>query len=240
MPFRRKRKRTFKRKRRSFRSKRRRTNSRKGPSRVIVRNPFGPGTAGAFPREYWCQMPFQQSLSGVADGSGLQVSQAYLNDIRDPGSTSSSRNAKYLSILGEVYENWVVMAVRWKITFVNLSTTEALEVTAVAFPNIVVPTDMTDMRVYRGTVSRMLGPSNGGRNIGVLKGYVNMSQLFGLDVTKDNNYWGAGTTTAPNRIGALNNIQLWSALAAGGTSYFKKEMTYYVKFFGFQQTDDQI
>lgn len=237
MPFRRKRKRKFKRKRRFSGGKRRfrrRTGMRH--SRVVVRNPFGRGTAGPFPMEYWCTLPFKSNITFNLS-SGFTQLQYTPSNLFDPGGTHSANVAKWLNNLNVIYNQWIVGAFKYDITMVNLDSSSAVELLILPWPTKdEVPSSRLELQMSNGC-KYSYASSSGGRNVTRQRGFVNVRRLTGTDVFKDDQYWGTQTTQPTKRV----ELFIGAAALNGSSSsavQFVITFTFYVKFWQMNLTTD--
>ncbi len=143
---------------------------------------------------------------------------------------SSGTDAAFASELSAMYGAYVVLAVGYEFTVSNLEATTGVTMIVVPWPvNSQNPTDLSDIEYRAGAKSYMLGPSTSSRSVKTVKGYVNLSSMYGSKVVSEEEFWAFGTLTPPRVMRVFVAVQNNQALT---TDYeLRTHLTFYVKWF---------
>ncbi len=202
----------------------------KGPmGKVVI--PAYPGAVAAFPSEYWCQLPFIVTKGITLASGGFTQDDYFINNLNDPGGDVSALKAKYFVTLTTIYKYYVVRACKWKLTCLSQSAATAIDVVALVTSDDTDPTLIGNMSTMLGAKTRIMGPIGSGSQKIIIRGYTNMSQVFGFDVSKELTCWGQGSTADPTRI-----VRMYVGVnsldgTSGASVQYRLEMKFYAKFF---------
>jgi len=196
-------------------------------SRVVVRTNFGRNkTSPAFPTTYFCKMPFYQtSISSTSLSFSLR---SY--NINDIFSVQSGADVLYASNLNILYTNYVVLGFKWRIQFVNLIPDQA--VTHLILPwgsQGQDPSSLANMEYQPGCMTSMVSSNESGGNLLTRSGYVRVSSIVGVDVSKEKDYWGEGSTSPAQLVKFY-----WAVFNSFGTTEdwnTRMHFQFYVKWF---------
>jgi len=130
-----------------------------------------------------------------------------------------------------LYQKWVVTGVAFRVTFVNLSSTQAFK--CIIWPSAFEQDPSTGTNVpeqQAGARSKVVNPLGSG-GPAVFKGYLNMNKLIGTQVTSDDSYWGTGTTGPVSPFTSRLYVMTGDMKDASATANLNIEvrLTFYVK-----------
>ncbi len=138
-------------------------------------------------------------------------------------------DAGFAAEMSLFYGTYVVLGFSYVVTFLNLETGTGSTVVVVPWPKIEDPTTLNDIEYRAGAKSRMINALNSGSSKTTLKGYVNLSKLYGMKIANEASFWGVGTADPAIPM----QFYIGIAEGAGGTQNYQLRVhfTFYVKWF---------
>jgi len=205
MPYKRKRKgkRSFKRKRRSRKGKRSGAMARYNRKQdwLFYKAPTpGGGYPSPFPAAYFCKIPVFFDFTQAAGGANFIIHEFGPNTLTD---VNSGVGYEWAVRMMNLYNRYVCLAYKWKMTFFNRSEpasgeSSAFSLYCLPWSENEDPTSEATIAFQKGVRHRIAAPAviSGSAAKTVMSGYVNLSQLTGVkDLGGEAAYWG--TVSAP-------------------------------------------
>ncbi len=176
---------------------------------------------GGFPDSYGCRLRYSASAGSAGTGSSVNaIATYYLNA---PGSLSHT--PKGWDVLKEVYDEYFVKSVSYRVTATNTSTTNPLKMYIVPINSDYTATltsSINDLAETDGIYTRQLGVAAGGHDVAIANiPYTSVAALAGLnkEVAQENDDFTA-YTGSPNSVNSysvpINLYQLaiaWSSMS---------------------------
>ncbi len=138
-------------------------------------------------------------------------------------------DAAFAASLNQFWTTYVVLGASYEVTWSSRENTDSSQLTVVPWPTIDDPTTFREIEYRAGSKTVMVSGAESGQSIKSIKGYVNMSSLFGMKVVNEATFWADGTvepTVRPQLYCSLTNN-----LGNTSTGTFKIKMQLYVKWF---------